>query len=52
MPRTMTRRTECTKDWLLALGITAVYAVVALINLGSTKVPESVAHADSRGKRD
>lgn len=30
------------KDWALALTITAVYAVVALVNLGSTKVPENV----------
>ena len=30
------------RDWLIALTITAVYAVVALTNLGSTHVPESV----------
>lgn len=30
------------RDWLLALTITTVYAVVALTNLGSTHVPESV----------
>ncbi len=38
------------KDWLLALGITAVYAVVALINLGSTKVPESVWRTQTAGE--
>lgn len=28
-------------DWLLMLGVTAIYAVVALCNLGSTKAPQN-----------
>ncbi|QSF45552.1 phospholipid carrier-dependent glycosyltransferase [Paenibacillus tianjinensis] len=30
------------KDWIWMLAITAVYAVLALINLGSTKAPETL----------
>ncbi|MDF2927735.1 MAG: glycosyl transferase family protein [Paenibacillaceae bacterium] len=30
------------KDWLLMLGLTAVYSVIAFYNLGSTKAPETV----------
>ncbi len=37
----------CRRDWYYLLGITAAYAVVAFVGLGSTKAPQSFVHFEA-----
>ena len=38
------------RDWMYVLGITVVYGVVALLNLGTTHAPQTVWEADRAGE--